>query len=98
MSNAQAIERILKLIKSVNELVAMHLMQELTEEPLVYVVPQILQLKDKKYMTNWCQNILRVWALTYKVKDVNAVVLSVFDKEMGDLLCRYSEVDGLSFV
>lgn len=93
------IQQVTKLVSAVNELVKMNLMQELTEQPYVYVVSDILKMKDVKYMKNWCQNVLRVWALTYrsKVKDVNSVVLSVFDKESGELLCRYSERNGLIF-
>lgn len=91
------IKRLENLVKSVNELVRMNLMQDLTVNPNVYVVSEILKLKDEKYMKNWCQNILRVWAMIYKPRDIADVELVVFDKESGNLICKYSEINGLYY-
>lgn len=102
------INRIGSVIASVNELVKLGLLQKFTEEPIVYVYPSCLQLTDKKYMSNWCQNILRVWSLNYASKILELtgeldpgetlnIELVVFSRENGDFLCRYSELYGLSF-
>lgn len=91
------IQRLENLAKSVNDLVRKNLMQELTVQPDVYVVSDILQLKDRKYMKNWCQNILRVWAIIYRPDNANDVELTVFDKGTGILICRYSENNGLVY-
>lgn len=102
------IHRIGKLIASVNELVKMGLLQKFTDEPIVYVHPACLQTKDKKYMTNWCRNVLRIWQINYAAKilemesnlepgEILKIELSVFSQENTDYICRYSEVDGLSY-
>lgn len=89
------IQNIGKLVSSVNELVRMGLMQPFTSEPIIYVVKQSLQLKEKKYMTNWCRNILTVWKLSNaeKVLDMERegknIELIIFDKNSGELICRY---------
>lgn len=95
------IRRIGKLTVGINNLVGMGLLQALTDEPNVYVIPVILQLKDKKYMENWCRNILRVWCLSNVAKlndkEVDEIEIVVFNKENGDLICRFSEKGGLYF-
>jgi len=93
-------QKIARLVASVNELVKMNLMQAFTDTPNVYVIKSILQLKDKKYMHNWCQNVLSVWKLSNAEKALTLgedVELVVYDKETGDMLCRYSKVNGLKF-
>jgi|SRR5690606_2267761 len=79
-------------VKSVRTLQRLHLLQEFTAEPIVYVYRQVLQLQDKRYMKNWCENIRAVWALSFPhvlKGDVKDLELTVFDKETGDLICRY---------
>ncbi len=103
------INRIGGVVASVNELVKLNLLQAFTDEPFIYVFPSCIQVKDKKYMANWCQNILRVWSLTYAPKLLQMegnlkegerlnIELVVFSKESGDFICRYSENDGLSYI
>lgn len=103
------INRIGKVIASVNELVKLNLLQKFTDEPIIYVYPSCIQVRDKKYMKNWCQNILRVWSLTFapkilemegnlKVGERLNLELVVFSKENGDFICRYCEKNGLSYV
>lgn len=93
------IHRIGKVTAGINDLISLGLLQELDDKPNIYVMPVILKLKDKKYMENWCRNVLRVWCLSNAGelvgKDVNEIELAVFDKENGDLLCRFSEKGGL---
>lgn len=97
----QDIQRIGKLVASINELVNMGLLQKFTSTPNVYVVPSILQIHDKKYMKNCCSNFLKVWAISnaafcqdLEIKDVEIVL---FNKENGEFICRYSENKGLIF-
>jgi len=108
MQLKEDISRIGKLISSVNELVRMGLLQEFTNEPIIYVHPACLQTMDKKYMTNWCRNILRVWSLNYAAKKMEmesslepgetlTIELSVYSRENADFICRYSEKRGLIY-
>jgi len=85
-------KRIGAKVESVHQLQRLKLLQDFTPEPNVYVYPQILQLQDKQYMKNWCENVRMVWAITFPQSvqtDINDIELRVFDKETGDLLCRY---------
>lgn len=95
------IQKIGRLVASVNELVRMNLMQEFSDVPIVYVTKQILQLKDKAYMLNWCKNILAVWKLSNAEKalhmDDDTMELVVFDKESRDLICSYSKNKGVKY-
>lgn len=95
------IQKIGRLVVSVNELVRLNLMQEFSDIPIVYVTKQILQLKDKAYMLNWCINILAVWKLSNAEKasqmDDDTMELVVFDKESGDLICTYSKNKGVKY-
>lgn len=91
------IHKLQAIVSAVNDLVRKNIMQEFTDIPHVYVIRSILQLQDSKYMKNWCQNILRVWVLTFKTESIDSVELVVFDKDNGDLICRFSEKNGLSF-
>lgn len=95
------IQRIGKVNAAINNMVSVGLMQAMDDKPNVYVIRAILQLRDKRYMRNWCRNILRVWCLSNAGKlvdkDVNEVELVVFDKETGDLICRFSENRDLLF-
>lgn len=103
------INRIGGVIASVNELIKLNLLQAFTDEPIFYVYPSCIQIKDAKYMRNWCQNILRVWSLTYAEKleimsgklkpgEQLNIELLLYSRENGDSLCRYSELNGLSYV
>lgn len=86
------VKRIGAKVESVHLLQRLKLLQDFTPEPHVYVFPQILQLHDKKYMKNWCENVRMVWVISFpqSVKmDMKDVELVVFDKESGDLICRY---------
>ena len=86
------VKRIAAKVESVHALQRMQLMQDFTPEPNVYVHRQCLQLQDKRYMKNWCDNVRMVWAISFpqSVKtEVKDIELTVFDKETGDLLCRY---------
>jgi len=89
------VARLAGVLKSVNDLIALGIMQELTDKPNIYVFKNILLGKDKKYMKNWCENILTVWAHTFKSTNASFVELNVFDKESGDFICSYSVKDGL---
>ena len=95
------IQKIGRLVASVNELVRLQLMKPFTEVPSIYVTKQILQLKDKSYMINWCKNILAVWKLSNAEKALemenDKIELVVFDKESGDLICRYSKIEGVKY-
>lgn len=97
----QEIQKIGRLVASVNELVRMHLLQDFTAVPNVYVVKQILQIKDKAYMHNWCKNVLAVWKLSNAEKalslDEDSTELVVYDKDTGDFICRYSKKNGVFF-
>lgn len=94
---AKDVDRLKSVVKAVNDLVAMNLMQPLTSSPIVYVHRVVVKENDRKYLRNWCQNVMRVWVLTYSPQDLSGVELAVFDKESGDMICRYSESKGLMF-
>lgn len=94
MSTKENIINHAAIFREVNNLITLGLMQPLTEIPHIYVFKEVIKLKDKKYVTSWCQNVFRVWALTYKTFSPN-LELAVFDKESGELICRYSDSLGL---
>lgn len=97
MSKVKEIQRLNGIVKSVNDLVRMKVMQALTREPVVYVLSDVINYKDESYKKNWCQNVMRVWALTFRVQNINSVEFSVFDKESGSLICKYSEKKGVYY-
>ena len=86
------VKRIAAKVESVRVLQRMGLLQEFTADPCVYVYTQCLQLQDKRYMRSWCENVRMVWAISFpqSVKtDIKDIELAVFNKETGDLICRY---------
>lgn len=86
------VKRIGAKVESVHQLQRLGLLQDFTPEPTIYVYPQVLQLQDNKYMKNWCENVRMVWAISFpqSVKtDIKDIELAVFNKETGDLICRY---------
>lgn len=91
------VARLAGILKAVNDLIALGIMQEMSDIPNIYVFKNILLGKDMKYMTNWCENILKVWGHTFKPTNVSYVELNVFDKESGELICSYSVKGGLKF-
>lgn len=100
MIKKQDMKVIAAKMKAVNDLIALGVMSPFVETPVVYVFPQALKVDDRKYMTHWCQNILRVWALHYPQNIVGAVAdleLVVYNKENGDLICRYSDRKDIVF-
>jgi len=87
---------LLQKVKAVNDLVALGLMEAFTDKPVVIIDPILLKGKSRGYMKAWCQNVLRVWVLTFEPsgKDIAARTLVVKDK-LGAVICSYSEVRGL---
>jgi len=83
--------------KAVNDLIALGILSELTAEPNIYLYRAFLNGKDKTYLKNFCKNILTVWAVTFKPSNWRKVELCVWDKESGDLICKYGEDIGLVF-
>lgn len=84
-------------VKAGKDLIQIGLMSPMENVPVIYIFPQALKIDDKKYMIAWCQNILRVWALHYPHNIVGAIrdlELIVYNKENGDLICRYSDSKG----
>lgn len=97
MNMEKARKAILSKVSSVNDLVALGLMEEMNgNAAIVRIEPILFQKRDKRYIKNWCQNVLRVWCLTYnpKGKDIKYLILTVRDK-MNNLLCEYSDDKGL---
>ncbi len=93
----KAIERVAAKYQAVNDLIALGVLQELTDKPNIYLFRAFLQGKDKIYLKNFCTNLLLVWAGTFKPSNWKKVELCVWDKESGELICKYGEDIGLVF-
>lgn len=91
------LEKVSAKYKAVNDLIALGILQEFTDVPNVYIFKEFLNGKGKAYLTNFCKNILLVWALTFKPTNRRKVELSIWDKESGELICKYGEEIGLVF-
>lgn len=90
------VSRIAELIKNVNDLVAMGLLQMEFGAPDIYIYPEIWAGKSATFKKNWCQNVFRVWCLNSgkTPEETRTLTMAVFHKENGDLLATYTEKGG----
>lgn len=97
MNIDKARKAILAKVKAVNDLVALGLMKEMSgEAATVYIEPILFYNKNKGYIKAWCQNVLRVWLLTYMPSDGGAKYRILMVRDMdGNLLCEYSDDKGV---
>lgn len=90
--NGNAFIKIGKKVEAVKAMQKIGLLQDFTSEPIIFIYPQALQLKDKKWMRNFCNNVLEVWVMHYPLEDGKEMVdveFTVYSKETGDFICRF---------